>query len=183
MNRWLILLLMKIKFKQDKKTILKLLESSNIRRKVKILEKLNGVNEKDSIKILLKLLEDTSWTMREKAARKLAEYGNRVVPRLERLLNRGYWFTRAAACLSLGEIGNIKVANSLVELFTSDSNPTVRKEALMALMKMAIKEPLVFSEMLKDLSLDEDLLTDILNPIEKIDPDVYNVIKEELENV
>jgi HEAT repeat protein len=174
---------MKIKFKQDKITILKLLESSNIKRKIKILDRLNGVNEKDSIKILLKVLEDTSWTMREKAARKLAEYGNRVVPRLERLLTRSYWFTRAAACLSLGEIGNIKVANSLVELVMSDNNPTVRKEASTALVKIATKEPLVFSDVLRDLSLDEKEIACILEPIKNAAPDIYGVIKEELENV
>ena len=174
---------MKIKLKQDKVTILKLLESSNIKRKIRILDRLNGVNQKDSIKILLKVLEDTSWAMREKAARKLAEYGNRVVPRLERLLTRGYWFTRAAACLSLGEIGNIKVLNSLVGLVINDENPTVRKEASAALIKIAQKEPLVFSENLKDLGLDEKLLTHIIDPIENIAPDIYQVIKEELENV
>ncbi|MGB3340107.1 MAG: HEAT repeat domain-containing protein [bacterium] len=174
---------MKIKFKQDKITILRLLESSNIKRKIRILDRLNGVNEKDSIKILLKVLEDTSWTMREKAARKLAGYGNRVVPRLERLLTRGYWFTRAAACLSLGEIANIKVVNSLIELVISDENPTVRKEASTALVKIATKEPFVFSEVLKDLSLDGKVLTCILEPIENAAPDIHDVIKEELENV
>jgi len=174
---------MKIKFKQDRVTILKLLETSNIKRKIKILDRLNGVNEKDSIKILLKVLEDTSWSMREKAARKLAEYGNRVVPRLVRLLTRGYWFTRAAACLSLGEIGSMKVANSLVELVVHDENPTVRKEASSALVKIATKEPLVFSEVLKDLALDEKVLALILEPIEISAPDIHGVIREELENV
>lgn len=174
---------MKIKLKQDKVTILKLLESSNIKRKIRILDRLNGVNQKDSIKILLKVLEDTSWTMREKAARKLAEYGNRVVPRLERLLTRSYWFTRAAACLSLGEIGNIKVLSSLIELVIHDENPTVRKEASAALVKIAKKDPIVFSEVLKDLALDEKLLACIMEPIAIVAPDIHSVIKEELENV
>lgn len=174
---------MKIKLKQDKETIIKLLESSSIKRKLRILDRLNGVHQKDSIKILLKVLEDTSWAMREKAAYKLAEYGNRVVPRLERLLTRGYWFTRAAACLSLGEIGNIKVLSSLIEIIIHDDNPTVRKEATTALIKMAMKDPLAFSEALKDLALDEELIASIIKPIEKAAPDIHRVIKEELEHV
>ena len=174
---------MKIKFKQDKETILKLLESSNIKKKVKILEKLNGVNEKDSIKILLKVLEDTSWTLREKAAYKLAIYGNRVVPKLKRLLTRGYWFTRAAACLSLGEIGNVKVVDSFVELLVNDQNPTVKKEASTALTKLATQEPLEFSDMIRDLTLDDEVLASILKIIEDANPDVHKIIKEELENV
>ena len=174
---------MKIKLKQDRETIIKLLESSNIKRKLRILDRLNGVNQKDIIKILLKVLEDTSWIMRERAAYKLAEYGNRVVPRLERLLSRGYWFTRAAACLSLGKIGNIKVLASLIELFIHDENPTVRKEATIAIVEIAKKDPLVFSEALKDLVLDEELITSIIKPIEDAAPDIHGVIKEELENV
>ena len=174
---------MKIKFKQDKETILKLLESSNLKRKVRILEKLNGVNEKDSIKILLKVLEDASWTLREKAAYKLAKYGNRVVPRLKRLLTRGYWFTRAAACLSLGEIGNIETADSLIELLVNDENPTVRKEASTALTKLATQEPLEFSDMIRELALDEKVLASILKIIADTDPGVHKAIKEELENV
>jgi len=144
---------------------------------------LNGVNEKDSIKILLKVLEDASWTLREKAAYKLAEYGNRVVPRLEKLLRRGYWFTRAAACLSLGEIGNIETADSLIELLVNDENPTVRKEASTALTKLATQEPLEFSDMIRELALDEKVLASILKIIADADLDVHKTIKEELENV
>jgi HEAT repeat protein len=173
----------KIKFKQDKKTILKLLKGSNIKRKIKIIDRLNGVNENDSIKILLKVLEDKSWIMREKAAYKIAEYGNRVVPRLQRLLTRGYWFTRAAACLSLGEIGNIKSVDPLVKLIFTDENPTVKNEASTALMKIAKNQPLVFSETLRDLLLDKETVDHILRLLEKADPDVHLLVKEELSDV
>jgi HEAT repeat protein len=174
---------MKIKFKQDKKTILKLLETTNIKRRIKILEKMNGINERDCINILLKVLEDPSWTMRENAAYKLAEYGKRVVPRLERLLNRGYWFTRAAACISLGEIGSIKVLASLIELIKTDANPTVKKEASKALLKIAKKEPLRFLEALKKLMLDDQSFSSILQILQDHDPDLHKFIMEEIENV
>ena len=84
---------MRIKLKQDKEAILKILQSEDIERKLRILEKLDGVNDKDCIKILIKTLEDKSWCMREKAAYKLATYGSRASSRLKRLLKKGYWIT------------------------------------------------------------------------------------------
>ncbi len=173
---------MKIKFKQDKETILKLLDTSHIKKKLRILDKLNGVNEKDSIKILLKVLEDHSWIMREKAAHKLATFGNRVVPRLQKLLDRGYWFTRASACLTLGEIGNLKTLKSIVNILLIDDNPTVVKEASTALIKMAKNKPLGFSEKLREMALNDAETQKILKIIEETDQEIYTFIKAEIEN-
>jgi len=141
---------MKIRFKQDKETILRLLKTSNINRKLKILDKLNGADtgEKDNIKILLKVLEDSSWTLREMAAYKLAKFGKRVVPRLKRLCVKGRWFTRASACLSLGEIGDLKGLDSIIDILLTDNNPTVIKEASNALVKIAQKIPFEFAKKL-----------------------------------
>ncbi len=171
---------MKIKFKQDKDTILKLLKTATIKRKLKILDKLNGVNEKDSIKILLKVLEDNSWTLREKAAFELAKFGNRIVPRLEKILARGYWYARASACRTLGEIGNLKVLNSIVTLLLTDENPTVIKEASTALVKMARIKPLEFSEKLHEMALDDDKMAKILKIIEEVDEDIHTIISENM---
>lgn len=173
---------MKIRFKQDKVTILKLLKTSSIRKKVKILDKLNGVNQKDSIKILLKVLEDNSWVMREKAAYKLVTFGNRVVPRLEKLLIRGFWYTRASACLALGEIGSPKALNSIINLLLNDENPTVIKEASSALVKMARKRPDEFSEKMREISPDEPNLSKILSLLETSAAEVHASIKESIYN-
>ncbi|MCK4250672.1 HEAT repeat domain-containing protein [candidate division WOR-3 bacterium] len=173
---------MKIKFKQDKDTILKLLKTANIKRKLRILDKMNSVNEKDSIKILLKILEDYSWTLREKAAYKLAEYGKKVVPRLKKLINRGYWFSRAAACITLGEIGDIKSLDSIIHLLLFDDNPTVTREASTALVKIARQDPLRFSRKLKHMSLDELEMLKIFIILETNDTEIYSVIKEFTQN-
>ena len=173
---------MKIKFKQDKKTILKLLKTANIKRKLKILDKMNGFNEKDSIKILLKVLEDNSWTMREKAAYKLAEFGKQVVPRLKKLLDRGYWFTRASACITLGEIGDPKSLDSIIHLLLIEDNPTVIKEASTALVKLALKDPVEFSKKLKEMSLDESKMLKILIILESNNTELYTSIKELMQN-
>ena len=105
---------MKIRFTQNKRTILQLMQTSNLKKKLRMIDRFNGINERDTISILLKVLEDKSWALREKAAYKLIEYGNRVIPRLERLLDRGYWYTRAAACLVLGEIGNPRSGKAML---------------------------------------------------------------------
>ena len=171
---------MKIRFKQDKKTVLKLLKTSSIKRKLRILDRLNGINKRDSVSILLKVLEDTSWVMREKAAYRLANFGNRVVPRLLRLLSRGFWYTRASACLALGEIGNLKALAALVSLILTDGNPTVVKEASAALVKLAKNKTSEFSELLRDMCLNDSEMMQILKTLEKIDPQLCAVVKEDI---
>jgi HEAT repeat protein len=171
---------MRIRLQQDKEAILKILESEDIERKLKVLEKLDGVNEKESIKILMKTLEDRSWCMREKAAYKLAAYGTRVSARLSRLLKKGYWYTRASACLALGEIADMKTLGSIVALFLSDENPSVQKEASTALVKLARKRPLKFSERLKNMELTKNELHAILSLLECTDAELYDNIGENL---
>lgn len=146
---------MKIRFKQDRRTILQILTNANIKRKIRVLDKMNGVNERDSINILLKLLEDESWVLREKAAHKITQYGAKTIGRLERLLLRGYWYTRAAACLALGEIGNVRPVATIVELLLRENNPTVIKEAAIALVKIAKDQPESYSRTFNDLNLSE----------------------------
>jgi HEAT repeat protein len=171
---------MKIRLKQNRKAILELLKTSNIKRKLKILEKLNGVNERESIKILLKILEDTSWTLREKAANRLVHYGNRVVPRLEKLLARGFWYTRASACLTLGEIGNFRALEPIIQLYLTDDNPTVIKEASGALVKLGKRDPLQFAEKLEEMELTDFQQQRILQIIADFDPETHTTIMEEL---
>jgi HEAT repeat protein len=159
---------------------MKILQSEDIERKLKVLEKLNGVNEKESIKILMKTLEDRSWCMREKAAHKLAAYGTRVSARLSRLLRKGYWFTRASACLALGEIADMKTLGPIVALLLSDNNPSVQKEASAALAKLARKSPVRFFKKLTTLELTKDEMHTVLSLVERTDAELYDRIKENL---
>jgi HEAT repeat protein len=168
---------MKTKYKKNKEETLTILKTDNIKKKLKVLDKMNGVHKTESIRILLNILEDTSWTMREKAAYKLAHYGSRVVLRLEKLLRRGYWYTRASTCLALGEIGNVRVVPSIVMLLLTDENPTVIKEAAQALVKMARKNPEEFSRRIRALALDEPKVLKILSLLEPYDTELYALIK------
>jgi HEAT repeat protein len=171
---------MRIKLQQDKDAILKILNSADVERKFKVLEKLDGVNEKECIKILIKTLEDKSWCMREKAAHKLAEYGTRVSSRLKRLLKKGYWYTRASACLALGEIGDVQTAESIIVVLIDDENPTVQKEASNALVKMARRKPEKFAAKLAEIDLQASELRTVLFTLERVDTELYRAIKEYL---
>ncbi|HEX7319183.1 MAG TPA: HEAT repeat domain-containing protein [bacterium] len=133
--------MMKITLKPDKETILKLLKNTEMSKKLRVFSKLNDLNEIDRTKILLKVLENGSWCLREKSAHELARLGTKVMPRLMRLCSKGYWFTRAAACLSLGEIGDPAALPPILKLVLKDDNPTVAKEARIALVKIVLKDP------------------------------------------
>lgn len=169
---------MRIKLKQDKDTILRILASDDVERKLRVLDKLDGVNEKDSIKILIKTLEDTSWCMREKAAHRLATYGTRISLRLARLLTKGYWYTRASACLALGEIGDMRTVEPIVTVLLNDENPTVTKEASNALVTLARRKPRKFAARLYNIQLPENELRTVLFSLEQTDIDLYQQIKE-----
>ncbi|UCC11981.1 MAG: HEAT repeat domain-containing protein [candidate division WOR-3 bacterium] len=169
---------MKIQFKRNKRTVLKLLRTASTEKKLRVLNRLDGMNDTDTIKILLKVLEDTSWVMREKAAYKLARYGKRVVPRLVKLLDRGFWYTRAAACIALGEIADAKTVGPIVTVFLNDGNPTVQQEAVTALIKIARKKPPLFSAALKALKLDETSSLRLMLAIETNDAEIYQNIKD-----
>lgn len=161
---------MKIQFKQDKRTILQILKSAGMKRKMRVLDKLNGVNERDSINILLKVLEDQSWVLREKAAKKISQYGSKAVPRLERLLTRGYWYTRAAACIALGEIGNMRPFPTIIDLLLHEDNPTVIKEASTAIIKIEQSHADTFFDTYKALQLsktDHSLIMERLSSVDK----------------
>lgn len=168
----------RIKRKEPKESILKILKTANVNKRLKLLDNLNGTNTRDNIKILLKVLEDSSWIMREKAAHRLAAYGGRVVPRVKKLCELGYWFIRASACLTLGEIGDLRALDSMVNLLLNDHNPTVIKEASQALVKMGRRMPEEFTKRLKELDLDNPQLLKILAILETTDTEIYSKIKQ-----
>jgi len=172
---------MKIQFKSNKRTVIKLLKTASTEKKLRVLDRLNGMNDTDTIKILLKVLEDTSWVMREKAAHKLARYGKRVVPRLVKLLTRGFWYTRAAACIALGGIANATTVGPIVLVFLNDDNPTVGREAITALVNIARKNPSAFNASLKELPLDETHRLRLMLALETCDSETFRSIQDVLE--
>jgi HEAT repeat protein len=146
---------MKISLRADKETILRLLKSTDIAKKLKVFGSLDQLSEKDRIRVLLRILEDGSWSLREKATRELAAYGARILPRLIRICEKGIWFSRAAACITLGRIGDERAVLPLAGLILTDDNPTVLKEAEAALLAIARTRPEAFARELSRLAADD----------------------------
>ncbi len=129
------------------------------------------LEEKERIPLLLKIIEDSSWRLRELAARELAGFGARVVPRLLKVVRSSLWYARAAACFALGEIGDIRAFDPMVDFVKTDSNPTVLREACISLAKILLKN-LPF---LKD-RLEEEFWTRFINHLKVSDQKLYEEI-------
>jgi HEAT repeat protein len=82
----------------------------------------------ESIEVLLSVLEQESWFLRDQAVRALATLGERVVEPLIDYLGSGLWYTRACAAGALGRMGVPLAAGPLVGLLR-DANRTVRDAA------------------------------------------------------
>lgn len=169
---------MKISLKTDKETLLKLLKDDDINRKLKIFSRLGDLSESDRIKILLKILEDNSWYLREQATQELAKFGNKLVPRLKKLCNKGFWYTRAAACRALGEIGDLDSISTIIHLLINDTNPTVIKETKEAIKKIAEKNGENFFLRLKEVKELHNLKEDAFTILGECLPDYKEQFKE-----
>ncbi len=100
--------------------------------KVEWIRQLANQATPDSIEVLLDVLKQESWFLRDQAARALATLGDRVVEPLIEYLGSGLWYTRTAAASALGRTG-LAVAASPLTTLLRDPNRTVRDAARDAL--------------------------------------------------
>ena len=103
-----------------------------------ILELVQDPSE-ESIGVLLDVLQQESWFLRDQAARVLATMGEPVVQPLIEYLNSGLWYTRSSAATALGRMGNPRAAAPLVALLR-DPNRTVRDAVWEALIQLCRNE-------------------------------------------
>jgi HEAT repeat protein len=169
---------MKISLKTDKETILRLLKNPDINKKLKIFNNLDELSEKDRIRVLLKILEDGSWSLREKATQELTRFGSKIVPRLIRICERGFWFSRAAACITLGNIGDSRAVEVMIELLLRDENPTVVREANQALLKIAEARPAEFIAQFNGLYAEPERKEQLRDRLQKINPRLFKIVQE-----
>lgn len=87
--------------------------------------------------LLVRALQDQSWSLREYAIERSARLGSSMVAPLCRLLNSGVWFSRAAAVQALKAIGDPAALGSLC-LVASDSNRSVAQSAKEAAWNMLL---------------------------------------------
>lgn len=171
---------MKISLQADKETILRLLKHADLNKKLKIFSQLEQLNEKDRIRILLKILEDGSWTLREKATRALIPYGPKILPRLIRLCEKGFWYTRAAACITMGHLGDERAVWPMINLLLKDENPTVIREAEQALLAIARHQPEAFLREVTSGTADETVKNQLREDLRSRSSSVYQLIKDRL---
>ena len=93
----------------------------------------------ESIEVLLDVLQQESWFLRDQAARVLATMGEPVLVPLVGYLGSGLWYTRASAVAALGRMGNPRAAAPLVGML-NDPNRTVRDAVWDALVLLCRNE-------------------------------------------
>ncbi len=93
----------------------------------------------ESVEVLLDVLQQESWFLRDQAARLLASMGEPVLEPLVKYLGSGLWYTRAAAVSALGRMGNPRAAAPLVGML-NDPNRTVRDAVWEALVLLCRNE-------------------------------------------
>lgn len=82
--------------------------------------------------LLVKALQDQSWSLREYAIERSAKLGRSMVAPLCRLLNSGIWFSRAAAVQALRAIGDPRALGPLCQV-AGDGNRSVADSARAAI--------------------------------------------------
>lgn len=107
--------------------------------KLRWLEQLAQNPTDESIEVLLTVLEQESWFLRDQCSRVLATLGERVIEPLIEYLGSGLWYTRASAASALGRMGLPLAAAPLTGLLR-DANRTVRDAAWDGLRALARSE-------------------------------------------
>jgi len=126
----------------------------------------------ESVEVLLDVLKQESWFLRDQAARTLATLGERVVERLIELLEYGLWYTRSAAASALGRMALPVAALPLVALLR-DPNRTVRDSARDALVGLCGNEMGLFAVADAIRTLPERAQSFALDGIQARDPERY----------
>jgi HEAT repeat protein len=93
----------------------------------------------ESIEVLLDVLKQESWFLRDQASRVLATMGEPVLVPLIEYLGSGLWYTRASAVSALGRMGSARAAAPLVGML-NDPNRTVRDAVWDALLLLCRNE-------------------------------------------
>lgn len=81
-----------------------------------------------AVALLLKSIQDQSWSLREYSVAKFTLAGGKAVDPLCRILRDGVWYARAAAAQALGRIGDLSALRHLIPL-TTDPNRSVSDAA------------------------------------------------------
>lgn len=109
--------------------VLDALRQRNLEGKRAVIADLRRRGTPKAMEILVEVLEDDSWYLRELAVEALSDADEAIAPSLIALLDSGLWYTRAAAARALGKMGHAAGLPRLVAVL-SDTNRTVQGASL-----------------------------------------------------
>lgn len=116
--------------------ILDLIRSKSFEGRKALIDDLRRERSPRSVALLLEVLNDQSWSLRELAVAALAETPDLAAEPLMDLLEDGLWYTRAAAVRGLGLMGHGPALPRLLVML-DDANTTIATEVARALLTMA----------------------------------------------
>jgi hypothetical protein len=118
--------------------ILDLIRSKSFEGRKALIDDLRRERSERSVSLLLEVLNDQSWSLRELAVSALAETPDLAAEPLMALLDDGLWYTRAAAVRGLGLMGHGPALPRLLAML-EDDNTTIATEVARALLNLARK--------------------------------------------
>lgn len=116
--------------------ILESLRLKNLAGKKNLIEDLKKRKSQRSVSLLVEMLQDESWYLREQAVRALSDAGEEAREPVMEVLQQGLWYARAAAAKVMGKIGGQEAVVRLTDCLL-DSNMTVQGAAAAALVDIA----------------------------------------------
>jgi len=116
--------------------MLDLIRSKSFEGRKALIAELRREKSARSVSLLMEILKDESWSLRELAVNALSELPDLAAPRLMSLLESGLWYTRAAAARALGLMGHGPALPRVLAML-DDSNQTISQDAARALLDMA----------------------------------------------
>ncbi len=160
---------------------LEALRRKNLEGKKLFIEELRDQKTPKSVSLLLEILCDESWYLRDLAIGALVESGEIARGPLRNVFRSGLWYTRAAAGIALGRLGDKPSAPGILALL-DEPNRTVREAAAKAALRLSENggsEALVRA--LAELSYDR--AAERLSTLRRIHPDLADALETRLEDM
>jgi len=120
----------------DSGKILERLRIKNLSGKRHLIEDLKKRKNPRTVSLLVEMLQDESWYLREQAVLALSDAGEEAREAVVKVLEKGLWYARAAAAKVLGRVGGPAEMDVLIDCLL-DSNMTVQGAAAAALVDIA----------------------------------------------
>lgn len=113
-----------------------LLKSRDIKKRMAAVDMAVDIGSAGAVALLVKAIQDQSWSLREYAIKKMPALGRQAVKPLVRMLRDGVWYARAAALQILGSIGDASAIVHILPLI-KDGNRSVADSAVKAAIVLA----------------------------------------------